>query len=96
MNVSGMLVRGPVATCPPGEACDPQMTGAMLIFSRSGTADVSVFVSGDGTFALHLEPGAYTVRAAPPPLKGRLQPASVRVPATGSLQLHLEIVSAGS
>ena len=72
------------------------MTGAMLIFSRPGTPDVSVFVSGDGTFALHLDPGGYMIRAAPPPLKGRLQPADVRVPATGSLQLHLEIVSAGS
>ena len=64
----------------------------MLIFSSAGKPDVSVLVGANGTFAVHLDPGGYTVRAAPPPMHATLEPSQVRVPSTGSVELSLKIV----
>jgi hypothetical protein len=63
----------------------------MLIFSRPGAADVTVFVAGDGSFAIHLEPGQYAIAAAPPACGGRVEPSSVQVPAKGSVFFGLRI-----
>src|SRR2546421_10942480 len=83
INVTGTIDRGPMPTCPTDEPCDPHMVAALLVFSTPGAPDVRVRVGGDGTFALHLEPGAYTIAAAPPVFQGGLEPSSVRVPKTG-------------
>ena len=64
----------------------------MLIFTSAGKPDVSILVGANGTFALHLDPGAYTIRAAPPPMHAMLEPSQVRVPSTGNVELSLKIV----
>jgi hypothetical protein len=92
LNVTGMLVRGPMPTCPSDEPCDPPINISMLVFSRSGQPDVTVRVGADGAFAVHLDAGSYSITAAPPPFNGRLEPSQVRVPATGVVQLQLSIV----
>jgi hypothetical protein len=95
LNVSGRLDRGPQPTCPPGEACDPPAVGTILVFSSPGRPDVTVRVGADGVFTLHLIPGAYTIRAGPPPMRGQLEPAQVRVPTTGTVTLLLQIIPSG-
>jgi hypothetical protein len=90
-NVTGVLDRGPVPTCPAGEPCDPPLRATMLIFSRPGATDVMVFVSGDGSFAVHLNAGMYAIAAAPPAFGGKVEPPSVQVPAAGSVFLRLRI-----
>ena len=87
-NVTGVLDRGPVPTCPADEPCDPPAR-AMLIFSRPDASDVTVFVAGDGSFAVHLEPGQYAIAAAPRGFGARVEPSSVQVPAEGSVFLRL-------
>lgn len=94
INVTGTVDRGPSPTCPAGEPCDPPMVAAFLVFTRPGAPDVTVQVRGDA-FALHLEPGSYTIAPAPPAFQGELQPSSVRVPATGVVTLRLHIVRSG-
>jgi hypothetical protein len=91
VNVTGTIDRGSMPTCPAGEPCDPAMVAALLVFSRPGSPDVTVRVAGDGSFALHLEPGSYTIAAAPPSFQGTLVPSTVRVPASGSVHLSLHI-----
>ena len=91
MNVHGTLDRGPVQNCPPGDPCDPAIVGAFVVFSQPGKQDVRTSVSGIGEFALHLDPGSYTITAAPSPRSGRLQPSNVRVPSAGTVELHLVI-----
>ena len=92
-NVSGVLERGPVPTCPTDEPCDPPAAASMLVFSRPGHPDVTVRVGGDGSFATHLESGDYFIAAQPPPFHARLEPSNVRVPDSGSVELTLRIVS---
>jgi hypothetical protein len=92
INVSGVLDRGPVPSCPTGEPCDPVATGTFLDFSRAGYPDVRAYVGPGGAFALHLDPGAYTIAAAPPPFRGKLTPDMVRVPQQGTLNLRLAIL----
>ena len=91
INVSGVLDRAPFAGCPTAEPCDPPATATYLVFSRPGYPDVRATVGPAGTFALHLEPGAYSIAAAPPTLSGRLTPDTVRVPAQGDVTLVLSI-----
>lgn len=90
-NVTGLLDRAPVPTCPADEPCDPPGRASMLIFSRPGAADVTVFVADDGSFAVHLEPGQYAIAAAPPAFGGRVEPSSVQVPTKTSVFLRLRI-----
>lgn len=92
VNVTGTIDRGTTPTCPAGEPCDPQMVAAMLVFSRPGSPDVQVPVHGDGSFAVHLEPGLYSIAPAPPAFHGELQPSTVQVPAAGAVTLSLHIV----
>ena len=91
INVSGVLDRGPVVRCPTGEPCDPPATATYLVFSRPPYPDVRATVGPAGTFALHLDPGGYSIAAAPPPLSGKLTPDTVRVPAQGNVTLVLSI-----
>ena len=91
INVSGVLDRGPVASCPSGEPCDPPARAVFLDFSRAGHPDVRTQVGPTGAFALHLDPGAYSIAAAPPPMTGKLSPDNVRVPGQGSVTLVLKI-----
>jgi hypothetical protein len=74
-NVRGTLVGSPAA--------------AFVLFSRPAKPTVRVRVSG-GAFAVHLAPGVYTIRLAPPG-SGRVTPASVRVPRTGIVRLRLVV-----
>ena len=92
VNVHGTLDRGTVQNCPPGDPCDPALVGAFLVFSQAGKQDVRTGVSGSGEFTLHLDPGSYSISAAPAPRSGRLQPSDVRVPSTGTVELHLAVV----
>ena len=94
MNVRGTVDRGYTPPCPADEPCDPPVTAMFLVFSRPGTPDVRVDVDASGFFGLHLDPGAYSISAAPPPIGGRLEPNQMRVPATGTIELHLKIVRA--
>ena len=59
--------------------------------SRNGYPDAPVQVAGDAKFAVHLNSGAYTIAAAPPPMRGKLTPSSVRVPEDGTVTLRLVI-----
>lgn len=91
VNVTGVLDRGPVPTCPSDEPCDPPISIATLIFSTGGGAQVRVPVGGDGHFAAHLDPGVYSISAAPPPFQGRVEPSSVEVPEDGTVFVRLHI-----
>jgi hypothetical protein len=91
MNLTGTVDRSQTVVCPSGEPCDPPLTAVFLVFSRAGYPDVRVKVNPDGTFATHLDPGPYTISAAPPPMRGKLMPDTVRVPAEGTITLHLTI-----
>jgi hypothetical protein len=92
INVSGTLDRGPIATCPAGEPCDPPAVASAIVFTPGGGPSVTVRVAPDGSFALHLDPGKYSIEAAPPVFQGAVEPSSVLVPQTGSLVLRLRIV----
>ncbi len=91
VNVTGTIDRGPMPTCPTDEPCDPQMVAALLVFSRPGNPDVRVRVRADGSFALHLDPGVYTIASAPPVFQGELEPSSVQIPKTGTVTLRFHI-----
>jgi hypothetical protein len=91
-NVSGTVDRGAMATCPADEPCDPPMVAYRLVFSRPGLPDVTARVNGNGTFALHLDPGVYTIAAEPPSFQGKLDPSVVNVPQDGTVHLDLHIV----
>jgi hypothetical protein len=91
-NVSGTIERGPAQTCPSGEPCDPNIVAYRLVFSAPGRPDVTVRVGGDGSFALHLEPGTYSIAAEPPSMLGRLEPSEVKVPKVGTVYLELRFV----
>jgi hypothetical protein len=93
INVTGVLDRGPVPSCPPDEPCDPPPTATFLDFSRAGYPDVRTYVGPGGAFALHLDPGVYSIAAAPPPLRGTLSPNTVRVPQQGAAMLQLAILA---
>lgn len=92
INVSGTIDRVPIATCPADEPCDPPAVASSLVFSRAGSAAVTVRVARDGSFGLHLDPGDYSIAAEPPVFKGGVEPSSVRVPVSGSVVLRLHIV----
>ena len=92
LNVTGTVDRAPTPTCPAGEPCDPQMVAVSLVFTGTSGHEVSTRVSGDGSFALHLEPGDYAIGAAPPAFGAELDPSNVRVPMDGSVTLHLHFV----
>jgi len=76
--------------CFPDEPCDPPigMTVTSVMFSRTGHATVRVRAVG-GSFALHLVPGTYRITLQPS--FGTVSPATVRVPRTGTVRLHLVV-----
>ena len=91
-NVRGFLDRGSVTvTCFPGEPCDPRIVGAFVVFTHAGRLPVRARVHADGSFALRLPPGAYTIAAAPPPRTGQVTPSRARVPRKGVLHLRLTV-----
>lgn len=76
--------------CFPDEPCDPPMGMVVtsVVFSRAGHPAVRVRAVG-GSFALHLVPATY--RIALQPSLGTVSPATVRVPRTGTVRLHLAV-----
>ncbi len=92
LNVHGVLDRGASFPCPPGDPCDPPIQAMFVVFSQPGKPDVRTQLDARGAFALHLDPGSYSVTAAPPSQAGSVQPSQVRVPSTGTLQLQLQVV----
>ena len=92
INVTGTLARGPAQTCPSDEPCDPLPSASLLIFSRPGLPDVSARLDASGAFGLHLDPGSYSISAAPPAFGGQVEPSLVKVPETGAVRLQLLIV----
>jgi hypothetical protein len=91
-NVSGVLDRGPSPTCPADEPCDPPMRATVLIFSGAGGGGARVTLADDGSFAVRLDPGDYFITTAPPAFQGKVEPASVHVPDTGTVYIRLRIV----
>ena len=63
-----------------------------VVFSQPGKPDVRTQLDASGAFALHLDPGSYSITTAPPSFNGAIQPSQVRVSGTGILQLHLQVV----
>jgi hypothetical protein len=61
----------------------------MLVFTHRGHTAARILVGASGGFRLHLAPGRYRIRAAPPPAQGRLTPSAVRVPRRGVVHLQL-------
>jgi hypothetical protein len=91
VNVRGTIDRGGATpSCPPGEPCDPPIVAMFLDFSQPGRPDIRVRVGAGGAFALHLDPGTYSISAAPA-LNGKLDPDQVRVPSSGTVDLHLVV-----
>jgi len=62
-----------------------------VVFSKPGKPDVRTQLDASGAFAVYLDPGSYSITAAPPPLNGSVQPGQVRVPSTGTVQLQLRV-----
>ncbi len=91
-NVSGVLDRGPSPTCPADEPCDPPLRATVLIFSGAGGGGARATLADDGSFAIRLDPGDYFITTAPPAFQGKVEPASVHVPDTGTVYLRLRIV----
>ena len=86
-NVRGTVVRAAGGgSCYPGEPCDPLPPAAYVVFTR-GSVVTRSRLGANGSFALHLAPGRYTVRVAPP--HGQLSPASITVPRVGMLRPRL-------
>ena len=95
VNVTGKLDRaGSSPTCPAGEPCDPHIVAYRLVFSSQGQTDVAVRVGGDGSFALHLDPGVYAIAAEPPSFQAHIEPSEVTVPKQGTVYLHLQFRAA--
>jgi hypothetical protein len=88
-NVRGIVVGGPAVTCPRDQPCDPVLKPAFVVFSRAGRTPVRARIGPSGGFAVHLAPGRYAIRLAPP--QRRLTPSSVRVPAAGVVHLRLVV-----
>jgi hypothetical protein len=72
------------------EPCDPPIgaVSTVVSFSRPGHATVRVRAV-DGTFALHLAPGTYSIGMTP--ATGDVTPATVRVPRVGVVRLRLAV-----
>jgi hypothetical protein len=65
-----------------------------VVFSQPGKPDVRFRVGAGGAFAGHLDPGAYSISAAPAP-NGTLDPNQMRVPSSSIVNLHLVVRPAG-
>ena len=91
LNVRGTIDRGTPPTCPTGEVCDAPLTALFVDFSQPGKPDVRAPVDAGGTFAVHLEPGQYSISAAPPPMNGKLEPSEFVVPKASPVVLKLVI-----
>jgi hypothetical protein len=91
LNVRGTIDRGTPRPCPSGEVCDAPLTALFVDFSQPGKPDIRTPVDAGGTFAVHLEPGRYSISAAPPPMNGKLAPSELVVPKTGPVVLSLVI-----
>ena len=90
VNVRGTIDPGPPPSCPPGEPCDPPIVAMFVVFSQPAKPDVRLRVGAGGAFAGHLDPGAYSISAAPPP-NGSLDPDQVRIPSSGTVNLNLVV-----
>lgn len=91
LNVRGTIDRGSPPPCRTGEVCDAPLVALFIDFSQPGKPDIRTPVDGGGTFALHLEPGHYSISAAPPPMNGTVNPNELVVPKTGSVVLNLVV-----
>jgi hypothetical protein len=94
LNVRGTVHRLTSATptaCYTGEPCDPPIFAAGdLFWHRVGHSIVRCHVQPNGSFALHLAPGTYTVNQGP--AMPRLVPATIRVPTTGVLHVTFRTI----
>lgn len=90
VNIRGTIDRRPSPSCPPGEPCDPPIVAMFVVFSQPGKPEVRLRVGAGGAFVGHLDPGSYSISAAPPP-NGSLDPSEVHVPSSGTVNLHLVV-----
>ncbi len=82
-GLHGTVSRGPITpVCRVGVPCSAPAVGAVLVFSRTGRADVRVRTGVGGRYSVHLDPGYYTVAISPVPQIGfGLRPTRVHVAA---------------
>jgi hypothetical protein len=84
----GVVTRGPTApVCVAGRPCSAPAAGAVIVFSRGGSAVARAIARTDGSYRVRLAPGVYAVRAT----SGQLVPASVRVRAGGARRIDFSI-----
>ena len=75
----GTVTEGPTSpVCIAGEPCTRPAVGAVLTFSRGGTAVGHTTVKADGSYRVRLAAGWYTVEAS----RRRLAPTKVHVRVT--------------
>jgi hypothetical protein len=67
------------------------MVAMFVDFSQLGKPDVRARVDASGAFAVHLDPGSYSISLAPPSFSGRVDPNQVLVPKKGTVLLHLVV-----
>ena len=81
-NVKGTFVRSSQTTgCYTGEPCDQPPQAAFVTFTRNGHA-TRVPLGTNGSFAVHLAAGLYTVSAFPR-FGSAVSPSTLRVPRVG-------------
>jgi hypothetical protein len=90
-NVTGTLTVPRSTYCTTDEPCDPPAVDATLVFVRSGRVVARARANAMGRFSLHLAAGRYAIRVKPTPVRGKLTPATVLVPAARSTTLRLRI-----
>jgi hypothetical protein len=84
----GVVTRGPTApVCVAGRPCSAPAAGAVIVFSRGGSAVARATARANGAYRVRLVPGVYTVRAT----SGALQPTSVRVRAGRARRVDFSI-----
>lgn len=92
-NVRGVVLYGATPPgCYPGEPCDPPVKPAFLMFRRAGHLPARARLGVKGGFALHLSPGRYVLVLTPAVAVTRLVPATVLVPAKGSVKVTVHLI----
>jgi len=96
-GVAGRALAGPVCPVvsdPPDPACDDRLVAGAVVIVRdaSGAEAGRATTAADGTYAIALPPGSYTVEAQPVEgLMGTPAPQPVTVPAGASLPVQVDL-----
>lgn len=86
-NVKGVFVgETRIGTCFSGDPCAKPAQASALVFTQ-GARSTTVKLAPNGTFALHLAAGSYTVSVLP--THATVTPSTVRVPRVGVIHPRL-------